>query len=297
MKPPPFAYLAPRSVPEALEALASYGPDGKVLAGGQSLVPLLNFRLAHPAALVDLNAVPGLDGLGRDPGTGELAIGAMVRQTDAERSPLVVAECPLLVAALKHIGHRAIRNRGTVGGSLAHADPAAELPLLLVLLDGRVRTASGRGERWIGAGEFFVSYLTTALEADEILVEARFSTLRDAHTAWGFEEFSRRAGDFALAAAGAIVHGDDTGTIRDAAIAVAGGGPTPVRAREAERALAGQRPSDRLLEDAARLAISACDVDGDLHASAEYRRALIGVVVERALHQAFEGLGRTPPRT
>jgi len=297
VKPPPFAHLAPASLPEALEALGRYGPDGKVLAGGQSLVPLLNFRLARPAALIDLNAVSGLDGLGQDPGTGELALGAMVRQSDAERSSLVLAECPLLVTALKHIGHRAIRNRGTVGGSLAHADPAAELPLLLVLLDGRVRVASGRGDRWIGAGEFFVSYLTTALEADEILVETRFSTLRGAHTAWGFEEFSRRAGDFALAASGVLVHRDDAGTIVGAAIAVAGGGPTPVRARDAERALVGHRPSDRLLEDAAHLAISACDVDGDMHASAEYRRALIGVVVERALRQASEGLGRTMPRT
>jgi len=286
MKPPPFAYVAPDSLAEALEALSRYGSDAKVLAGGQSLVPLLNFRLARPAALVDLNGVAGLDGLGRDPGTGELAVGAMMRQSDAERSPLVRDECPLLVAALKCIGHRAIRNRGTIGGSLAHADPAAELPLLLVLLDGRVRVAGRRGERWISAGDFFLSYLTTALEPDEILVEARFSSLRDTRTAWGFEEFSRRAGDFALAAAGAIVRMDDAGTIRDAAIAVAGGGPTPVRARDAERALSGQRASDGLIGDAAHLAISACDVDGDMHASAEYRRALIEVVVERALRRA-----------
>ena len=286
MKPPPFAYVAPGSLAEALEALSRYGADAKVLAGGQSLVPLLNFRLARPAALVDLNGVAGLDGLDRDDGTGELAIGAMVRQSDAERSALIAAECPLLVAALKHIGHRAIRNRGTIGGSLAHADPAAELPLLLVLLDGRVRAVGPRGERWIGAGEFFLSYLTTALDPDEILVEARFSTLRDARTTWGFEEFSRRAGDFALAAAGVIVRMDETGTIRSAAIAVAGGGPAPVRAAEAERALTGQRPSDRVFGDAARLALSACEVDGDIHGSAEYRRALIEVVVERALRAA-----------
>lgn len=199
---------------------------------------------------------------------------------------LIAAECPLLVAALKHIGHRAIRNRGTIGGSLAHADPAAELPLLLVLLDGRVRAVGPRGERWIGAGEFFLSYLTTALDPDEILVEARFSTPRDARTTWGFEEFSRRAGDFALAAAGVIVRMNETGTIRSAAIAVAGGGPAPVRAAEAERALTGQRPSDRVFGDAARLALSACEVDGDIHGSAEYRRALIEVVVERALRAA-----------
>ena len=286
MKPPPFAYFAPSSLAEALGALARYGSDAKVLAGGQSLVPLLNFRLARPAALVDLNPVPGLDGIARDPVTGELALGAMVRQSDAERSPLVRDACPQLVAALKHVGHRAIRNRGTVGGSLAHADPAAELPLVLVLLDGRVRVVGARGERWISAGDLFVSYLTTALLPDEILVEARFSTPGDGRAAWGFEEFSRRAGDFALAAAGAVVRTDGGGAILDASIAVAGGGPTPVRAPDAERALVGQRPSDRLIGHAARLSLSACDVVGDMHGSAEYRWALIEVVVERALRRA-----------
>jgi CO/xanthine dehydrogenase FAD-binding subunit len=286
MKPAPFAYLAPGSLDEALEALGRYGEDAKVLAGGQSLMPLLNFRLARPAALVDLNSVAGLDGLAHDTRADELVAGAMVRQGDAERSPLVRRACPLAVAALKQVGHRAIRNRGTVGGSLAHADPAAELPLVLVLLDGRVRAVSRRGERWIAAGDLFVSYLTTALAPDEILVEARFATPRGTRTAWGFEEFSRRSGDFALAAAGTVLSTDGDGAIRDAAIAIAGGGPTPVRARDAERALMGQRPSDRLIEHAARLAVSACDVQGDMHGSAEYRRALIEVMVERALRRA-----------
>jgi CO/xanthine dehydrogenase FAD-binding subunit len=266
--------------------LRRHGAEAKVLAGGQSLVPLLNFRLAQPGVLVDLNGVPGLDGIYRDPETAELAFGAMVRQADAERAPLVREACPLLVEALKHVGHRAIRNRGTIGGSLAHADPAAELPLLLVLLNGRVRLASAGRERWLSAAEFFLSYLTTALEADEILVEARYQTLGGGRTTWGFEEFSRRAGDFALAAAATVLGFDETGAILDPALAVAGGGPTPVRAVEAELALVGHRPSGRLFADAARLAVSACDVEGDIHASAEYRRELIGVLVERALHQA-----------
>jgi carbon-monoxide dehydrogenase medium subunit len=296
VKPPPFRYLAPRSQDEALDALRRHGADAKVLAGGQSLVPLLNFRLAQPGVLVDLNGVAGLDGMGWDPGASELVFGAMVRQADAERSPLVGEVCPLFVEVLAHVGHRAIRNRGTIGGSLAHADPAAELPLLLVLLDGRVRLASAGRERWLRAREFFVSYLTTALEPDEILMEAHFRVAGGTGTAsakvateahrWGFEEFSRRAGDFALAAAATVLRIDGAGAIQDVAIAVAGGGPTPVRAAAAEQALAGNRPSGRLFADAARLAVSACEVEGDIHASAEYRRHLIGVLVERALEQA-----------
>jgi len=192
VKPPRFEYHAPGTLPEALGLLARHGPDAKVLAGGQSLVPLLNFRLARPEVVVDVNRLAGLDAIVDDPRARELSFGALVRQTDAERSPLVARRCRLLAEALRHVGHRTIRNRGTVGGSLAHADPSAELPLVLRALDGRVRAASDRGERWIPAQELFVSYLTTSLAPDELLVEARFPYLPE-RTGWGFQEFSRRS--------------------------------------------------------------------------------------------------------
>lgn len=227
MKPPAFHYAAPRTLEEALETLRRHAGDAKVLAGGQSLVPLLNFRLAQPAVLVDLNGVPGLEGIHWDPDTSELVLGAMVRQADAERSRVVTQASPLFVEALAHVGHRAIRNRGTIGGSLAHADPAAELPLLLVLLDGRVRVRSAGRERWLSASELFVSYLATALQPDEILLEARYRVTPGAP--WGFQEFSRRAGDFALAAAAVALRLNPGGVIEKAAVAVAGGGPTPLR--------------------------------------------------------------------
>ncbi len=287
MKPPAFHHVAPRTIEEALEALRRYAGDAKLLAGGQSLVPLLNFRLAQPAVLVDLNAVSGLDDIHWNPETSELVFGPMVRQADAERSPVVKQVSPLVVAALAHIGHRAIRNRGTIGGSLAHADPAAELPLLLVLFDGRVRVRSAGRERWLSAFEFFVSYLATALEPDEILLEARYQVTPGVR--WGFQEFSRRAGDFALAAAAVTLRLNAGGIIEDTAVAVAGGGPTPLRASVAEQALRGNRPSGRLFADVSRLAVTACEVEGDIHASAEYRRELISVMVERALEQACGG--------
>jgi len=288
VKPPAFHYVAPPTLEEALEALRRHAGDAKVLAGGQSLVPLLNFRLAQPAVLVDLNGVPGLDDIHWHPDTRELVMGAMVRQADAERSSVVNQNSPLFVKALAHIGHRAIRNRGTIGGSLAHADPAAELPLLLVLLDGRVRVRNAGRERWLGAREFFVSYLTTALEPDEILLEARFRLTPGVR--WGFQEFSRRAGDFALAAAAVALRLNPGGVIEEPAVAVAGGGPTPLRLSTVEEALTGKRPCSRLFADASCLAAAECDIAADIHASAEYRRELIVVMLERALEQACAGV-------
>ncbi|MBI3977857.1 MAG: xanthine dehydrogenase family protein subunit M [Chloroflexi bacterium] len=285
MKPPAFEYLSPRSSEEALSILAEQGEEAKLLAGGQSLMPLLNFRLTRPGMLVDLNRIAGLDTLTYDGATGEVVFGPMVRQIDAERSPLVQSHCPLLVEALKHIGHRAIRNRGTVGGSLAHADPAAELPLMLVALGGRVKLASRRGERWLPAEELFLSYLTTAIEPDEMLAEARFPA--QAPTAgWAFEEFSRRHGDFALAAAAVVVGFDEAGQIAESAIAIAGGGATPLRATVAEQALRGRRPGRDVVVEASNLASAACEPEPDIHGSVEYRRALIATLVERALVKA-----------
>ena len=284
MKPPPFRYLAPRTTGEVFALLSEHGPGAKVLAGGQSLVPVLNFRLARPEVIIDLGGVGGLDAIGFDAGTGEVTIGAMVRQSDAERSTVVKERLPLLARALRLIGHRTIRNRGTVGGSLAHADPAAELPLVLVALGGRVKLASGRGERWVGANEFFVSYLTTALAEDEILVEARFPALPPGH-GWGLVEFSRRSGDFAIAAACATF-GVVAGGVTRPRLAIAGGGPVPLRATAAESALAEGPATAEAFARAADLAAAASMTDSDIHASAEYRRELIATMARRALGAA-----------
>jgi CO/xanthine dehydrogenase FAD-binding subunit len=286
VKPPQFEYHAPRVRAEVLELLARYGSEAKLLAGGQSLVPLLNFRLARPSVLVDLNTVADLDTLQVDSERRELVFGPLVRQTQAERSALVGEQLPLVRHALGFVGHRAIRNRGTVCGSLAHADPAAELPLVLIALGGRLRLVRASGERWVAANDFFVSYLSTALEPDELLLEARFAIAAEAHVAWGFNEVSRRRGDFALAAAAVLFRRDATGVISEATIAVAGAGPTPVVASRAGAALLGEHPTDTAIAEAASLAAQLPDVDADLHASAEYRRTLISVVVERALVSA-----------
>lgn len=287
MKPPRFDYAAPRSVAEALTLLHERGADAKVLAGGQSLVPLLNFRLARPALVIDLNAIAGLDRIALDPATGELVFGALVRLGDAERSPLVTGRAPLLAAALGQIGHRTIRNRGTVGGSLAHADPAAELPLVLLTLGGRLCGRRVSGERWMPADTFFTSYLTTLLEADELLVEARFSLagISGPGAGWGFEEFSRRAGDFALAAS-CVTLRITGGAVTECAIAVAAGGPVPERATAAEAALTGRAPDTSAFAEAASLAAAGCLADGDIHASAEYRRGLVATLVARTLAAA-----------
>ena len=279
MKPPPFEYRAPATIGEALALLERHGYDAKVLAGGQSLVPLLNFRLARPAVIVDINAVEGLDRIVDDEGTREVSIGALVRLADAERSDVVARRCPLLVEALRYVGHRTVRNRGTVGGSLAHADPAAELPLVLRALDGRVRAVSPRGGRELPAADLFVGYLQTALAPDEILVEARFPWIGRG-VRWSFIEFSRRSGDFALAAACVVLSVGPSG-IEGARIAVAGGGPVPIRASEAEAALV--RGGEGAIRDAAEHAAAACDVESDIHASAEYRRELVSTLVRRAV--------------
>jgi len=287
VKPARFEYAAPRTTDEALALLARHGHAAKVLAGGQSLVPVLNFRLAHPAVLVDINGIAGLDGVAEDPATGDLVVGALARQSDLERSPLAARVNPLLVEALRHVGHRTIRNRGTIGGSLAHADPSAELPLVLVTLGGSVKLASRARERSLSARDFFVSYLTTALEPDELLVEARFPALGRG-TRWAFEEFSRRSGDFALAAV-CVTLDVERGTIARCAIGVAGGGPTPVRAADAERSLAGRDLAGETFRDAAALAAAAGVIDGDIHGSADYRRGLIETLVRRALRAAAGG--------
>lgn len=263
--------------------LEEHGDDAKVLAGGQSLVPLLALRLAHPEVLVDLNGLAELANIA--PHDGGLAVGSMVRERAAERSDALSRQVPLLFEALPMIGHLAIRNRGTIGGSLSHADPAAELPAVAQALDAElVARSKERGVRTIPASDFFQGYFTTALEPDEILTEVRFSALPP-ESGTSFEEVSRRHGDFAMVGVGASLTVHD-GRISRAAVALMGMAEVAVRARSVEEALAGEIPSTELFRDAGAEATRDLSPVSDLHASAEYRRRVGAVCVRRALEQA-----------
>ena len=264
VKPPVFKYLAPASLDEAVAALAD--DEAKVLAGGQSLVPMLNFRLLAPSLLVDIGRIPGLDYI-QDDGAAGLRIGAMTRHHSLETSDLVRQRFPVLNAAMQYVAHLAIRNRGTIGGSLCHADPAAELPGLMLLLDAQLVTT----QRTIAAVDFYQGTLDNVLAEDEILTEIQLPAL-PAGTGWGFEEFARRSGDFALTAVGATV-------ADDVRIAVIGAHDTPLRLTKAEALY----PDMDAVVAAARDAVSPND---DLHASADYRRHLVGILTRRALESA-----------
>jgi CO/xanthine dehydrogenase FAD-binding subunit len=288
MKPPRFEYLAPASVEQALALLAEHGEAAKVLAGGQSLVPLLNFRLVRPGYLVDLNEIPGLAGVRQE--DGHLVIGAMTRQRALEVSDLVRARCPLLADALPQIGHAQIRNRGTIGGSLAHADPAAELPAVVAALGGELVVRSATGRRTLSPERFFVASLTTAVEPTELLIEVRLPVVPP-RTGTAFLEVSRRHGDFALVGVAASVTLDEAGVCTRCAIALTGVGPTPVLARAAAEGMLGARPAPALFEEAGRRAAAGLRPDGDLHASSEYRTHVAGVLVRRALARAAERAG------
>jgi carbon-monoxide dehydrogenase medium subunit/6-hydroxypseudooxynicotine dehydrogenase subunit alpha len=285
VKPPRFAYHDPRSLDEALALMTEHGEDGKPLAGGQSLVPLLNFRLAYPEHLIDVNRIGALAGIRRD--SGRLHIGAMTRQSTLEGSRLVKDHWPLLTEALTYVAHPQIRNRGTVGGSVAHADPAAELPVAFTALDARFRARSQRDDRMIDPADFFVTHLTTTLEPDELLVEIEVPPMPP-RTGHAFTEYSRRHGDFALGGAAVVVTVDESGSCERAAIALLGAAPTPVRATEAEDMLAGDRIDEQVATAAAERAVADISPTGDIHGSGEYRRDLIQVMVRRALTTAAE---------
>ncbi|HVD03889.1 MAG TPA: xanthine dehydrogenase family protein subunit M [Candidatus Dormibacteraeota bacterium] len=291
MKPPAFAYRAPESLEEALTLLAELGDDAKVLAGGQSLIPLLSLRLARPAFLVDLARIPGLASIHEL--DGWLVVGAMVREGHAERSSLIHRLAPLLSAALPFIGHPAIRSRGTVGGSLAHADPAAELPAVALAMDAQLVAASAaRGQRTLPAGNFFRGFFETALEPDEILTEIRLSPVPPG-TGVCFQEVARRHGDFAMVGVATTVRLED-GEIAEARLALTGVSPQPIRAREAEMAMVGAVPSDNTFEAAAETATTRLSPPSDLHGSSEYRRHVARVLVRRALQEAARSAGFPP---
>jgi len=292
MKPARFAYHAPANVEEAIALLARHGGEAKLLAGGQSLVPLLNFRLTRPAALVDLNRVAGLSYIGE--AAGHVRIGAMTRQRTIEFSPVIRRHLPLLAEATTLVGHLPIRSRGTIGGSLAHADPAAEYPTTLAALGGQVIVRSPRGERTLAAGELFQGYLTTTLAADEMLVEIRLPAMPDG-AGFAFEEFSRRHGDFAIVGIAAIVVGTAGGHCASARLVTAGAGPVPVRLRAAEEILERDGLSDAAVDAAARRAAELVEPPSDIHASADYRRNLTRVLTARALRRAIKRLNTLSP--
>jgi aerobic carbon-monoxide dehydrogenase medium subunit len=286
VKPAAFDYAAPTSLDDALGLLA--GRDAKVLAGGQSLLPLLNFRLAAPELLVDLRRVPGLDGIARS--GDELTIGATVRQRRAERDPAVREAAPLLAAALRHVGHPQIRSRGTIGGSIAHADPAAELPAVLLALDGRAIVRGPGGERSIDAADFFRGFLETAVADDEILV-AVVLPVAPQRTGVGCVEVAQRAGDYAACGAVAQVTLDETGGVADARVGLIGAGDRPLRARAVEAALAGSSGDAEAIAAAARHASDGLDPIDDPRVPRAYRLHLARVVVRRALEQAGSEAG------
>jgi CO/xanthine dehydrogenase FAD-binding subunit len=284
VKPAAFEYFDPTTVEEALELLAQFGPDAKLLAGGQSLVPLMNFRLAQPKVLVDLGRVAALSSIRQDGQT--LRIGAMTTHAEIEDSPLLSEVCPLLPAAARLIGHVQIRTRGTIGGSVAHADPAAEWPMVLTALEARVAVRGPRGERTVRAGEFFVTYLTTVLEADELVTEIELPVPPPGH-GWSVQEVTRRHGDFALVAVAALVVRGTDGALTNVRLALGGVGGAPVDASSAAASLVGSSPSQRDLDVVALRVTEIVEPDGDVHAPAEYRREVAGVLSERALAEAL----------
>jgi CO/xanthine dehydrogenase FAD-binding subunit len=282
MKPAAFEYVVADSVEAAVAALAA--GDAKILAGGQSLVPMLNFRLLRPTTLVDINRIPGLAFI-RDDGDA-IRVGALTRHHQLETSPVIAQHFPVLTEAMAHVAHLAIRNRGTIGGSLSHADPAAELPMIAVLLDAKLRLVSASGTRTVAARDFFVDALTVDLVESEMLTEVALPKL-PTKTGWGFEEVSRRSGDFALAAVAVTLTLKD-GLIAQACIAMTGVAPTARRAGEAEAVLVGTRLDQGVGDGVIEAIRAVAEPETDLHASADYRRHLVGVLARKALLAAWK---------
>ena len=291
MKPAAFEYIAPNSLEAAVEAIVAANGDGKVLAGGQSLMPLLNFRMTRPTVVVDLMHIPGMSFI--ELRGNAVAIGAMTRHADLEFSDLVAQKLPVMAAAMRHVAHLAIRNKGTIGGSLSHADPAAELPMLAVFYGATLKVQGSNGRRDIAAEDFFVSALTNCLDPDEIVFEIDFPVLAS-HAGWAFEEVARRFGDFALACIAVSFDVSDD-KIADARVAVMGVADTPRRLREAEQVLKGARRGPEAAARFAEVVRSCLSPPSDIHVSAEYRKNLIGALAERAFTTAWtRAVGERP---
>jgi len=291
MKPAPFKYFAPTTVEEALSHLSEHGYDAKPLAGGQSLIPTMNFRIAQPGVLIDLNRISELFYIGADE-DGGLRLGAMTRQSQVEHDPLVAERAPMVHESMPLVAYPQIRSRGTIGGSIAHADPAAELVAISIATGGRFRLRSQAGERWVPANEFFVGLFATVLEPDELLLESALPAMPP-RSGWAFLEITRRHHDFCIAGVAALVALDRAGQCEQAHLVYLSVGDGPVEGHQAARNLLGQMPTPDAIRAAAHAAASD-DVDpsNDIHASAEFRRHLVEVLTRRALAQAFERAGQ-----
>jgi carbon-monoxide dehydrogenase medium subunit len=283
VKPPPLTYFAPSTVEEAVGLLERFGDEAKIIAGGQSLVPLLNMRLARPAALIDINRISALDSITVD--DSALVVGAGVTTRTLERHPAVGERLPVLVELAKWVGHPQIRNRGTVCGSIVHADPAAELPAGALALDAVVTVAGPRGRRDIAVQDFYLGYMATALGPDELVTQVRFP-IPPPGTGWSVQEVARRHGDFAVVGAIALLRIAE-GRVGSASIVSFGVGGRPLRFPEVEAALIGEPPGDALFAQAAEGFTQLVEPDDDIHASAEFRREVAGVLVRRALEEAL----------
>jgi carbon-monoxide dehydrogenase medium subunit len=285
MKPAPFEYRAPDTLEEALELLTEHGSEAKILAGGQSLIPSMNFRVLQPGMLIDINRIEGLDGIQTTDSDG-VSVGALARQASLEHDPIIKKHTPLLHETLPHIAHPQIRNRGTIGGSLVHADPASELPVYALARDARMRIRNAREERWVDASDFFLGMFTTALNLDEMLVEIEISAPPPGF-GWSFQEMARRRGDYAMMGVAAWVVIASDGTCADARLVYLNAGDGPVRAKEAEAALKGQPIGAEIIDEAATIA-SEQEIDpfGSVHATESFQRHLAHVLTRRALQTA-----------
>ena len=289
MKPKAFDYYRPTTVRETLELLEQYGDDGKLLAGGQSLIPMMNFRLVQPLVLIDINRVEELNHL-TDTEEGAVFVGATVRERRLEQSVPVMERYPLLAQALPYIGHLAIRNRGTIGGSLVQADPSGELPLATVMLDGILHVQGSNGVRQVPAEEFFMTYLTVDVDPAELLIGVEYPKQEVA--SWAFEEYAQRRGDFALVSAAVGIRLDQDGRVEFARFGVGGANPTPTRIAPVEEALLGQVPTEKLIQEVMELAATEVEPDSDVHASADYRRQLVRALGHRAIFRAIESTSK-----
>ncbi len=287
MKPAPFKYVLPRTLEEALALKAEHGDEATFLAGGQSLIPAMNFRLAQPGVLIDINAVEELDFIRQDEASGDLRLGALTRHRDLQFDPTIAAAQPLLHETAPNVAHPQIRNRGTLCGNLAHADPASELPAVMLALNARLRLQSTRGERWLVAEDFFVSVFTTARGDDEMLSEVALPAPAPG-TGSAFLEVARRPGDYARMGVAVVVVLDDSGTCSDARLAYCSAGETPVAAKGAAAGLIGGRVASDDIAAAAEQAKQEIAPVGSVHASVAYQRHLAAVLTRRALTTAVE---------
>jgi len=289
MKPAPFEYHAPDSIDQAVELFSQYSGEAKILAGGQSLVPAMNFRVVQPSVLIDLNRVGELSYIREDGNV--LRIGSMARERHLEFDLSIVKRIPLLNEAVPFIAHPQIRNRGTIGGSIVNADPAAELPVLMLALNAGLKARNSSGERWIDAKDFFVGMFTTALEPDEILVEIELPFSLN-HTGWSFMEVAPRAGDYALMGVAVLVTLDEAGKCKAAKLIYLNAGEGPVEAKEAEKLLEGETLNDELIESAAgKASQEEINPFGNIHTSAEFQRHVANVLTKKALKQALQRAG------